>query len=283
MKPIKLYKGHLLLYIILAICTVVAMISMKQCRTEINPLKSYQRAEGDTINVAIEISPISYSLATDTAGGFYYDLLRLISSKYNVKFKYHKFVSLNTAINGLNDQIFDIIVGDFPSTTDIKENFLHTEPVLVDKQVLVQRKGENVLTDYLQLSNDTIFVVEKSPFINRIHNLSREVGCDTIYVAEQNYSSEQLIMLTATGDIKQCVVNEYLAKSMIKDYPQLDIKTKISFNQFQSWILSPHNADLCDRFNKWIIDIKNSVEYNELYKRYFQSKEYKKRATLNRE
>ena len=93
MKKAKLYKGHLLLYIILVFSTLGAMIMVKNCTPKQHITNNYIRAEDDTINVAIEISPLSFSMATDTIGGFYYDLLRLISRKFDVKFKYHKFVS----------------------------------------------------------------------------------------------------------------------------------------------------------------------------------------------
>ena len=272
MKKAKLYKGHLLLYVILAFSTIGAMIMVKNCTPKQDIVENYIRAEDDTINVAIEISPLSYSMATDTIGGFYYDLLRLISRKFDVKFKYHKFVTFNVAKEGLEHDIFDIIVADIPVVSELKEKFLLTEPLFVDQQVLVQKKDVNILTEYNQLANDTIWIETGSTVKTRIHNLSKEIGCDTIYVIELDNSSEQLIMLTATGEIKRAVVNESIAKSMLKEYPQLDIKTKISFGQFQSWILKHNNAELCEKFNKWIIQVKDTEEYRLLYKRYFNSK-----------
>ncbi len=277
MKRVSLYKGRLSIYLILTICVVVLMLSLKKCSNPHNKEIYYERAGGDTINVAIEISPLSMSLSTDSIGGFYYDILNLISNKYDINFKFHEFVPLNFALNGLEIGNFDIVVADIPATSELKERYLLTEPLYIDHQVLVQRKnkqtGEGNITNYTQLASDSVWVVAGSPFINRIANLSDELGCDEIFIIESpNYSSEQLIMLTAFGEVKQAVVNANIAKSMIKDYPQLDINTKISFNQFQVWALKHNNDDLCNKFNHWIREVKKLPEYNNLCKRYLKTK-----------
>ncbi len=277
MKRFALYKGELSIYLILVICIVALMLSLKKCSNPLDNEVYYERAGGDTINVAIEISPLSMSLSTDSIGGFYYDILNLISNKYNVNFKYHEFVPLSFAFNGLESGNFDIVVADIPATSELKEKYLLTEPLYIDHQILVQRKdkktGKGNITDYTQLTSDSIWVVAGSPYINRIRNLSDELGCDEIYIIESpNFSSEQLIILTALGEVKQSVVNANIAKSMIKDYPQLDINTKISFNQFQVWALKHSNVKLCDKFNHWIKEVKKLPEYDDLCKRYLKIK-----------
>lgn len=277
MKRFALYKGKLSIYLILVICIVALMLSLKKCSNPLDKEIYYERAGGDTINVAIEISPLSMSLSTDSIGGFYYDILNLISNKHNVNFKFHEFVPLSFAFNGLESGNFDIVVADIPATTELKEKYLLTEPLYIDHQILVQRKdkktGKGNITDYTQLTSDSIWVVAGSPYINRIRNLSDELGCDEIYIIESpDFSSEQLIILTALGEVKQSVVNANIAKSMIKDYPQLDINTKISFNQFQVWALDRNNNELCNKFNHWIREVKKLPEYDDLCKRYLKIK-----------
>ncbi len=275
MNYLKLFRGHMTLYLIFVLCVVALMYSLQKCSSSIPKTNYYQRAGDDTINVAIEISPMSMSLSSDTIGGFYYDLLNLISKKNNVKFKYHEFVPLNFALIGLNSGKFDIVVADIPATKELKENYLITEPIYIDHQVLVQRKnnltGSVNITEHHQLASDSIWIVAGSPFVDRISNLTAELGCDTIFVFElAEYSSEQLIILTALGEIKQSVVNANIAKAMLKSYPQLDINTKISFNQFQVWLINQNNYTLCNKFNKWILEIKDTDEYEQLMNKYLR-------------
>lgn len=274
MKKLLLYKGKLSLYIILILCVGTLMFSLHKCSTSsIKKTAPYIRAGGDTINVAIEISPISLSMSSDTIGGLYYDILNLISKKYNVKFKFHEFVPLKFALQSLENGVFDLVVANIPLTSELKEQFLLTEPIYIDHQVLVQQKnkisGIVGITNHYQLASDSVWVIAGSPFIERISNLKEELGCDTIYIIESpEYSSEQLVILAALGEIKQAVVNANVAKSIINDYPQLDINTKISFNQFQVWALNRNNHELKEKINKWIIEVKKTEEYSKLVERY---------------
>ena len=273
MKQIKLLKGRITVCFALVLCVVALMYSLQKCSSSIPKNKYYQRAGGDTINVAIEISPMSMSLSTDTIGGFYYELLNLIAKRNNVKFKFHEFIQLNFALSGLQCGNFDVVVADIPATKELKEKYLLTEPIYIDYQVLVQSKdsvtGHVNITVHHQLASDSLWVVSGSPFVDRISNLTNELGCDTIYIIESGeYSSEQLIILTALGEIKQAVVNSNIAQNMISDYPHLDINTNISFNQFQVWVINLSNQDLCRRFNKWISEIKATPEYQELLIKY---------------
>ena len=90
-----------------------------------------------------------------------------------------------------------------------------------------------------------------------------------VFIIESpEYSSEQLVILVALGEIKQAVVNAAVAKSIIKDYPQLDINTKISFNQFQVWALNRNNHELEEKINRWIIEVKKTEEYLKLVEIY---------------
>ena len=276
MQQKKIKKGNVLMYIIILLCAIALMFILKKCSTTL-PSKQeyYTRAGGDTINVAIEISPLSLSMADDTLSGFYYEILKLIEEQNNIAFKFHQFVPLSFALDGLNTGLFDIVVADIPATSNLKEKYLLTQSLYVDHQLLVQHIDETTgkvdIEDYNQLELDTVWVVKDSPFIDRITNLTEELGCDTIYVMEsEEYSSEQLVILTALGEIKRAVVNANVAMRMAKDYPQLDVNTKISFNQFQVWALNRDNQSLCDRFNGWISDIKSSKEYESILLKYIQ-------------
>ena len=277
MRDLKLYKGKFALYLLLLIVIVMAMIMLRNCSSPLSPQlgNTLKASGGDTIDIAIEISPLAYSMATDTIGGFQYDMLRQIAQRHNLKFKYHPFVPLSYALEGLDNGYFDIVVADIPSTTEFKEKYLLTDPVYLDRQVLVQRKdsmtGKAPISSQHQLASDTIWVVANSPFIGRIRNLSKEIGCDTIYIKQNpDYSSEILFIMTALGEIKQAVVNEKIASSLQKDYPQIDLNTKISFTQFQSWAINRENLELCDSINHWISDFKSTQDYTILQSRYFK-------------
>lgn len=273
MKALKQYNRHVFALMLLLVLTVILMFMLKRC--------SFNRQDdngsissGDTIDVAIEYSPLSLYNYDDTLGGFNYDLMRIVASKYNLKIKFHPIVSLTDALKNLRNGNYDILLAELPMTSEYKDSYLFTEPVYLDRQVLVQFKdsitSKAQISSQLDLAGDTVWVVANSPFVYRISNLAREIG-DTIYVETDSiYSAEQLFILTATQEIKQAVINERVAKHMAKDYPQVDINTNISFTQFQSWLLNKNDSTLCDSLNSWILKFKSTPIYQELQSKYFK-------------
>lgn len=121
----------------------------------------------------------------------------------------------------------------------------------------------------LELARKTLHVVKGSPVLLRIHNLSNEIG-DTIYIQEvEKYGPEQLLAMVAHGDIDYTVCDESIAQASINDFPQLDIKTAISFTQFYSWGVSKHSPILLDSLNAWLDTYTLTPEFRELQKKYY--------------
>ena len=99
--------------------------------------------------------------------------------------------------------------------------------------------------------------------------MSYEIG-DTIYIQEvEKYGPEQLLAMVAHGDIDYTVCDESIAQASINDFPQLDIKTAISFTQFYSWGVSKHSPFLLDSLNAWLDTYTLTPEFRELQKKYY--------------
>lgn len=274
MRELKPGNGRIAVYILLLVATLALMFMLRDCGNGNAHKAQGIPSGGDTIDVAIEYSPLSLYTYNDTLGGFNYDMLRMIADKHNVTFKYHPVVTLSKALDGLKDGTYDIVVADMPKTTGHIDSFLFTEPIYLDRQVLVQLKdsitGTCRITNQLDLAGDTVWVIAGSPFASRISNLAREIG-DTIYTVEESmYASEQLFLMVATGEIRQAVINERVAKALSTGYPQIDISTDISFTQFQPWVLNANDSTLCDSLNNWIGEMKASDSYRRLEQRYFK-------------
>lgn len=273
MQNIKLYKGRFVSYILLLLIVAVIMYMLKTCSYEKRHTINTPSG-GDTIDVAIEYSPISLYIYDDTLGGFNYDLIRKIALDNNLNLKFHPIVSLTDAISKLDNGLYDVLIAEFPRTSEFNDNYLFTTPVYLDQQVLVQRVDSIThnrrIKSQLDLAGDSIWVVANSPLINRVNNLSHEIG-DTIYIiTDSTYAAEQLTIMTAIGDVKQAVVNAKVAQKLAKEYPFLDISTNISFTQFQSWIVNKNDSLLCDSLNSWIQTIKQTEYYKSLECKYFK-------------
>ena len=267
-------KWQLALYLLLLVAAIVAMVMLRNCGGDEGLVGAHSRIDkesgGDTIDVAIEYSPLSYYTYGDTLGGFNYEFLKLLESSCELKFKYHPIVSLQHALDELKKGHYDVLAAQFPVTRENKEHYLFTSALYLDNQVLVQRTDEGLaIRSQLDLAGDTVNIVKGSPMRDRIISLSREIG-DTIYVVQDSvYGPEQLFLMVATGDIKYAVINESIAKKLASTHPNVDVSQAISFTQFQSLTLDKGSIELCDRLNESILKVKKMPQYNALLRKYF--------------
>lgn len=235
-------------------------------------VESFVRPGGDTLAVAIEMSPLTYNIEHDSIEGFDYLMLSQMAAEHNVPVVFYPVTQLETAFTELSRGRFDLLVSALPSTSRLKAHFPVTNPVYIDRQVLVQRRdsanGSGPITNQLQLAGDTIWMAAGKPFKTRLTNMTREIGDTIEVIIDRNHSSEHLAIMTALGQIKQAVVGEAEARRIAARYPQLDISVPISLSQFQVWAVAPDNTALLDTLNTWIEEYVETPQYTHLLQRY---------------
>lgn len=272
MERLKLKKGHVVLYLVLMVLVLAVMMFTRNIAGRGSAAASAAGTR-DSLNVAIQISPVGVSTNGDSLSGFYYDMIRRMADREKLALKIDGFTQIANALDGLSDGRYDIVIADIPITKDLREKYLFTDPIYTDRQVLVQLidsvTGRPHIKSQSDLRGDTVHIAAGSPLLPRLANLSKELG-DTIYVVEDKfYGPEQMMLLTAIGQMKNVVVNEVAARNIAKDYPQLDMSVTLSFSQFQSWAVSPRRPQLLDSLNVWISRFKSTPEFSHLVDRYF--------------
>lgn len=260
--------------VILAIVTVAlgAIGLARRCaQPDSDVVRTYDKPSGDTLAVAIEMSPLTYTLCNDTAEGFDYQILKDLAAGHGFTVEFFPVAVPDDAFLGLYRHKYDLYVGSVPSTVALKRYFPLTDAVYFDKQVLVQRAGSGDsarITSQEQLIGDTVWVTEGSPFKTRLRNMSHELG-DTIYIeTSPDYSSEQLAILTALGEVKQAIVGEAVARRIAAEYPNLNVTTPISLSQNQCWALAPGDSARLDSLNAWLKSYRTTDAYRALAKKY---------------
>lgn len=259
----------MILYMALLAIVVACMVALSMCDKPVEA-PGERPSGGDTLDIAIEYSPVTYYTYDDTLGGYNYDLLRMIADSVGCHMKFHPVVTLEKALAGLDEGRYDVLVAQFPMTARDTSRFTFTQPIYIDQQVLVQRRGSQAIHSQLDLAGDTVWVVKGSPMIGRIASLSREIG-DTIYVhVDELYGPEQLIMMVSAGEIRYAVVNRSIARAMAARLPNIDRSVAISLSQFQSWMVAKNRQGLCDSLNRWHEQMKlDTAAYLGLQRRYF--------------
>lgn len=155
MEPLKLKKGSIVVYLVLLALVLVVMIIARN-----NSLKGSaenKSEDRDTINVAIQISPIGVTTIGDSLGGIYYDKIRQIAVKQHFHPKISGITNIQSAISDLNNGFFDVVIAD---TTNV---------ILSSEDIKIQIATP--LPDSLQSQYNAWAIIGNSPqIIDRIKN-----------------------------------------------------------------------------------------------------------------
>lgn len=230
-------------------------------------------AEG-VLRLVTEYNPSGYYITGDTIAGFQYELAQAIAGLSGLDVQINLEMSLPKSFESLTNQTCDVIARNIPITSQTKEKYLFTEPIILNKQVLVQRtaKANNnaqPIRNQLDLAEKTLYIPKDSPALLRLKNLAKEIG-DTIHVKEDSlYAAEQLIIMVAKGDIDYAVCDQLIASGMQKQYPEIDISTDISFTQLESWAIRRDSPILLDSLNSWLRQIRENGTFQQIYKKYY--------------
>ena len=253
-KLIGVYIGLL----IIAVATMIMLWRLKaMSKAEVLPRDYPEIKEEGILRLVTEYNQSGYYVAGDTIEGFQYEL------------------SQAESFDMLEDNKCDIVARNIPITSEIKEKYLFTEPIILDKQVLIQRtekanNGLKPIRNQLDLAGKTLYIPKDSPAQLRLQNLGHEIG-DTIYVIEDElYSGEQLAIMVAKGDIDYAVCDQQIAVLSQKQLPEIDIKTDISFTQLQSWAVRKDSPILLDSLNSWLDQIRKNGTFDKIYKKYYK-------------
>ncbi len=269
-------KKRLLKYPVLAaVATLAATILLPPGERQVPSLRDYPGIAGEgIIRVTTEYNSIGFFVDGDTLAGFHYELIEAFARQHRLRTDITPKMSFAKRMQGLAAGQFDVAACDIPATSELKDSFLLTHPVALDKEVLVQRKPRTprdsalFVRSQLELAGKTLHVVKDASSMLRIRNLSREIA-DTIRIEEtERYGPEQLIALVAHGDIDYAVCNESIARAIADSLPQVDISTDISFTQFCSWVVNRRSPALRDSLNAWLDAFKKTPAYRKLYRKY---------------
>jgi len=268
-------KKLLILYIILLVITIIMMGGLIFIKEKTIITRDYPeiRKEG-ILRIVTEYDRSGYFVSGAQIEGFQYELSKAIARLSGLEVFIYLDMNLESSFEGLRTNHYDIIARNIPTTSELKEDYFFTDPIVLNKQVLIQRKkafnnGIEPIRNQLDLAEKTLYVPESSPALLRLQNLKSEIG-DTIYVVEESfYSSDQLIIMVAKGDIDYAVCDMQVALAAETQYPEIDIKTDISFTQLQAWAIRKTSPVLLDSLNHWLHIIRETGQFEQIYRQYY--------------
>ena len=210
---------------------------------------------------------INYNTENPTPSGFEYELLSDFCKDNGLELEMIVNENLDSCFMLLDSCKVDVVAVGVGSNKDMKRRFLLTNPILMQRSVLVQRlpkdwnkmstanEVENqLLRSSVDLAGKTIHLPQGSHEVKLLEHLSDQIG-DTIYIVEcDSLNSVDLVKAVSSGQIDYTVVEEYVARMASIGLKGLDTKLNVSVEQPLGWAIYNHDGDssLLYALNSWI-------------------------------
>lgn len=235
------------------------------------------------LRAASDYGYINYLFYRGEPIGYQYELLKNFAKYLDVELEIVIDKDLDDCINKLNKDEVDLIGMGLTETRDRNKILEFTDPILITKQVLVQRKPEFydklvtfddieffLFNEPFHLHGKTIYIEKGSEFAEKLKLLAAESN-DSIIILEEDKDVEELIRAVAKGEIDYTIADKHIALVNSLYYPNLDVSTPVSFPQKISWAAKLGDKRLTDTINFWL-DLFNETEASkDLYNKYFKN------------
>ena len=210
---------------------------------------------------------LNYNTENANPSGFQYELLSDFCNGYNLELEMLVNENLDSCFMLLDSAKVDIVAVGIGANKEMKQRFLITNPILMQRSVLVQRLPKNwsqmstadevenqLLRSSVDLAGKIIHLPQGSHEVKLMEHLSDQIG-DTIYIVEcDSLNSVDLVKAVASGFIDYTVVEEYVARMASIGMKGLDTKLFVSVEQPLGWAVDKHEGDssLLVELNSWI-------------------------------
>lgn len=277
---IKILKFPILI-ILLALTLNTCKEREKDSFANLNSIEKVKK-RGKLIAV-MDFNSTNYFIYRGEPMGYQYELLQLLADHLGVKLEIKVENDIDENFRMLQEGECDIIAINLTVTKERSKIIDFTVPHSQTHQVLVQRKPDNwqklseeeidanLIRNQLDLGGKVVYVQKGSSFEQRMKNLSDEIGDSIRLIEMPDKEVEELIELVANGEIDYTVADENVALVNQIYYPNLDVKTAVSFPQNLAWGLKKSDGLLKKEINSWLKEFKNSPQYTAIYNKYFKN------------
>jgi len=267
MKKTLFFLSILFLFLGLTGCQNDAMVQEDEAM-EKDTLSVMQHLQDKGKLIAVtNCGIINYNTSSSKPSGFEFELLSDFCKANDLELEMRVNENLDSCYRLLDSCEVDIVAIGIGSNKEMKRRFLLTDPILMQRSVLVQRlpKGWNkmstanevenqLLRSSVDLAGKTIHLPKGSHEVKLLEHLSDQIG-DTIYIVEcDSLNSVDLVQAVASGQIDYTVVEEYVARMASIGLRGMDTKLNVSVEQPLCWAVRNHDNDssLLLALNSWI-------------------------------
>ncbi|MFC2139408.1 transglycosylase SLT domain-containing protein [Bacteroidota bacterium] len=235
----------------------------------------------------------SYFIYKGEPKGFEYELMKKYCDHLGVKLELIIVKEIDKMFEMLIEGKGDIIAFNLTVTKERLKRIDFSNTLNTTKQVLVQRRPEKwhrmmsheidrlIIKNPLDLEGKTVYVRSGSSHLQRLRNLSDEIGGDiNIIEASPQLGMEDLIEMVSMGEIDYTIADDNVALLNQAYYSNIDVSTDISMPQKIAWGIRKNVPLLKQNLNEWIDIEKKKTEFYVIRNRYFKNRRaFKSRIT----
>ena len=244
------------------------------------------------LTALINYSSTSYFIYKGNPMGFEYELLKKYVESIGLELEVIPIKNMDNVFEDLNEGVVDVVAANLTITQERLQEVNFTNPIIITKQVLVQRKPDNwkrlskkaiqnsLLQSPLDLIDKTVVVRKGSSFNSRLKSLSNEIGGKiNVKTVNGDITMEQLMEKVAQNKIDYTVADKNIARVNQWYYPNLDANLVLSLDQKIGWVTRNNADSLTKSINNWLINYQKTKQFKMLYSKYFKNqKSFKKRV-----
>ncbi len=226
----------------------------------------------DTLIVGTLYSPTSYFYYKEDTMGYEYERISNFAKEKGIATRFVIARNMEAAINMLDSGTIDIIAYEVPITAEYTSRVLSCGTENITHQVLVQPKGDSLVTDVTQLVGRDVYVEKNSKYEARLRNLDDEVGggINIHTLDEDSLIADDLVEMVADGKLPLTIVDSDIARLNRTYHTGIDISLNVSFPQRSAWAVKRGNQWLADTITQWAQGEQNRPAYKLILKRYFE-------------
>lgn len=226
----------------------------------------------------------SYFTLNDEPEGIQYNLLKQFAEHLGVTLEIIVEPNVYKALQYLQQKRVDIIAMELPRITEPNFDFMYTEPLYTDYQVLVQRKPKHwyntrniaslesqMINSLEELNEQTVTLAANKQVHYYLSDIQHATNNTVNFSIHNDPSISNLIEEVSKGTVQYSISFEKKAKAMMLLHSNIDAHTRVSPPIEISWIVRKGATNLLETANEWITSNQESKQFRQVFTKYYNS------------
>ena len=222
------------------------------------------------LTVLTENTTLSFFEFKGKRMGFEYEILDTFCKANDLKLEVKVVSKIRDFVRLLRKGEGDVVAANLPIALRQEKYYQYSLPYYQTYQVLVQRKSDSIISEPAYLAGQMVYIRQNSSYEKRLLALQEEIGAAIDIRYQKNLPlAEDLIEEVVNGRISYTLAHENQARVAKDMHPNLDIATRMSFEQRIAFALRPKSKVLKQKLDAFLQVYLASEAFTLLKKRYF--------------